>query len=267
MRVVDCHVHIRDQVDSKQLLKQLDEAGVDRAIVFSLYERSSLEKAREKLLAAKPLLDIAPDRISGLAWVNPVIEGIGDLACEAMDSMGYIGIKLIPDHWYPYEDRVAPFWDRMNERKASILIHTGILYGWGDASQYCRPLHLEKLVEWPDLRFAMAHISWPWCEECLAVMGRFRAESRGGKRPWQSYVDLTPGTPPHIRKQAVGNAISFCGAEHIMFGTDAGAPQNMAKQKEIIQRDLAMFQEFGLADDQIQRIMAGTADEVFPARK
>ena len=267
MRIVDCHVHIRGEVNAAELVGQLDENGVDRVILFSAAERVSLAKTRENLQAAGPLLAAAPERISALAWVNPAIDGMADLAAEALDKMGYVGIKIIPDHWYAYEERLEPFWERMNQLSASILFHTGILYGWEDASRFCRPVYLEKLLYYPNIRFAMAHISWPWCEECLAVMGRMRAAaSREGPRRWQSYVDITPGTPPHIRRKALANAVSFCGPEHVMFGTDSKAPDYMVKQKEFLRRDLELFEELGLDDQAKQRIMAGTADEVFPAK-
>jgi len=264
MRIVDCHVHIRGEVDPAGLLRQLDANGVDRVILLSRPERVSLEKTRQNLLEAAPLPKADPERISCLAWVNPSIAGMGDLAAEALEQMGYAGIKIIPDHWYAYEERLEPFWERMDALGASILFHTGILYGWEDGSRFCRPVYLEKLIHYPNIRFAMAHISWPWCEEALAVMGRMRAAQRDGNPRWQSYIDITPGTPAHIRRQALANAVEFCGPERIMFGTDSKAPDYMVKQKEMAARDLGIFAELGLDDSQIQRIMAGTADEVFP---
>jgi len=264
MRIVDCHVHIRGEVDPAGLLKQLDDNGVDRVILFSRPERVSLEKTRQNLLEARPLLEAEPERISALAWVNPAIAGMGDLAAEALEQMGYAGIKIIPDHWYAYEERLEPFWERMNSLGASILFHTGILYGWEDGSRFCRPVYLEKLIHYRNIRFAMAHISWPWCEEALAVMGRMQAARRDGNPRWQSYIDITPGTPPHIRRQALANAVAFCGPERLMFGTDSKAPDYMVKQKEMAAGDLAIFAELGLDASQTQRIMAGTADEVFP---
>ena len=270
MRIVDCHVHVVGEVDPAEMIAAMDANGVDRMILLSQPDRKSLDKTRENLLRTKATFDAAGERVSALAWVNPTIDGMADLAAEALTAMGYSGIKIIPDHWYAYEDRLQPFWARMNELAASILFHTGILYGWEDASRFCRPVYLEKLIEYPDIRFAMAHISWPWCEENLAVMGRMRAGARrapDGSRPWQSYVDLTPGTPPHIRRQAVANAIDFCGPDRIMFGTDAKVPDRMAKQKELIEEYLALLADLGLDPDAQQRIMAGTADEVFPVRR
>jgi len=267
MRIVNCHIHAKGEADSTEVLKEMDKAGVDRILVFSEQERASLGRTRQNLLVTKKLFDAAPDRISGLAWIEPTLPGAKGLAEEALCEMGYIGIKIIPDHWYAYEQRLEPFWEKMHALRASILFHTGILYGNDDGSRFCRPVWLEKLLHYPNIRFAMAHISWPWCEECLAVMGRMRAASGGDRTRWQSYIDLTPGTPAHIRKQAIANAVSFCGPDRLMFGTDGRLPDILPKQRERIDRDLAIFDELGLDEQQKERIMSGTADEVFPVRR
>ena len=265
MRIVDCHVHMRGEVaDTAEIIEAMDAAGVDRMIVLSKNERKSLDATRENLQQTRELCDQAPDRLTGLAWMEPTIDGMGDLAKEALGDMGFAGVKIIPDNWFAHEQRLEPWWELMDELEAAILFHTGILYGHEDGSRFCRPLYLEKLIHYPRIRFVMAHISWPWCEECLAVMGRMRAA--GGDR-WQSYVDITPGTPPHIRKQALANAIAFCGPERLMFGTDATIPGHLAGQKPNIDTDLAIFDELGLDAAQKERIFSGTADEVFPPKK
>jgi predicted TIM-barrel fold metal-dependent hydrolase len=267
MRIVDCHVHLVGPTDTAEALGQMDALGVERIMLISETERVSLQKTRENLLAAKRVFDGAPDRIGGLAWVNPVIPGIAGLVEEAITELGFTGVKIIPDHWYAYEERLEPFWERMHALKARILFHTGILYGYDDGSRFCHPLWLEKLVHYPNIRFAMAHISWPWCEEALAVMGRMRAAAGYDKARWQSYIDTTRGTPPHIRKQALANAIEFCGPERVMFGTDGCLPGRLAGQKWHIETDLAILGELGLDAVAQQRIMAGTAEELFPARE
>ncbi|HEY3321951.1 MAG TPA: amidohydrolase family protein [Planctomycetota bacterium] len=267
MRIVDCHVHLTGEAIAADVLKAMDANGVSRTLVISNCERVSTRAMRDNVLRAKKLIDAAPDRLSGLAWISPTLPGAAELAAEAIESLGFSGIKIIPDHWYAYEPRLEPFWDRMNSLHASILFHTGILYGNDDGSRFCQPMHLEKLVNYPHIRFAMAHISWPWCEECLAVMGRMKAAVGYQKDGWQSYIDLTPGTPPHIRRQAISNAISFCGVERLMFGTDSSLPSNLNYQKEILDSDLKIFKELELTPAQQERILSGTAEELFPPRK
>ena len=264
MKIVDMHVHVSGPVNVPDMLKAMDANGVERSIIISDFERVSLPETRKRLLETKTIFDQAPDRISALAWLNPTIPGMIGLAEKALNDMGYVGIKIIPDHWYVTDERVEPFWEALNRLKASVLFHTGILYAFDDSSRFCRPVYLEKLLHYPEIRFAMAHISWPWTEECLAVMGRMR-DAAGGSERWQSYIDITPGPPPHIRKQAVANAISFCGPDHIMFGSDTTVPGDMYNQKFCIDDYMKIFDELGIDEETRQKIFAETADELFPA--
>ena len=80
MRIVDCHVHQLGEADAGEVLEAMDAAGVDRILVCSPQERVSLQKMRENLLTTKRLFEAAPDRISGLAWLEPTIPGIRGLA-------------------------------------------------------------------------------------------------------------------------------------------------------------------------------------------
>jgi len=266
MRIVDCHVHTRGEVDPATLVKEMDSNGVARVLLISQSERVSLAATRANLLRTKKCFDYAPERLGGLAWINPAIPGAAALAEEALTDMGYCGIKIIPDHWFAYEERLEPFWEKMHTLRASILFHTGILYGYDDGSRFCRPVYLEKLLHYPGIRFAMAHISWPWCEECLAVMGRMRAAAQAARTAWQSYVDLTPGTPRHIRRQAVAAAIDFCGPERLMFGSDSVVPGQLDTVANLVREDLMLLSELGLDEKQQERIMSGTDDEVFSPR-
>jgi len=264
MRVVDTHVHVRGEVNADAILRRMDANGVDRMIVLSPSERKSLRITRNHLLATKKLCDVAPDRLTGLARLEPTIPGMKDLAREALEDMGFAGIKIIPDHWYAYEERLEAWWEAMNELEARILFHTGILYGFEEGSRFCRPLWLEKLIHYPNIRFAMAHISWPWCDECLAVMGHMLSEVGWNREQWQSYVDLTPGVPMYMRPQAIAHAIEFCGVDRILFGSDATIPGDLEHQKEVLERERTIFAELGLDAAQQERIFSGTADELFP---
>ena len=50
-----------------------------------------------------------------------------------------------------------------------------------------------------------------------------------------------------------------------MFGTDCSTA-NLPRQKDHIDRDLAIFDEIGMSEAQKERIMSGAADELFPVR-
>ncbi len=267
MMVCDCHVHLMGPVRASDVVRAMDANGIDRILAISRYERSSADRTRENLLDARALMRGAPDRIGGLAWLNPAVPKSADLAREALEDLGFSGLKIIPDHWFSFEERFEPFWEQMDRMHASILFHTGILHTFEDGSRFCHPVDLEKLLHFPRIRFAMAHLSWPWCDECLAVMGRMQAAAEEGGFAWQSYIDTTPGTPPYIRRQALRNALAFCGHERLLFGSDSVLPGDLAHHREVLESDLAVYRELGLSDTQVERILSGTALDVFPPRR
>lgn len=265
MKITDCHVHMTGPVDVDQLLRSMDANMVEKVILLSEYERESLVKTRQNISGCVAAVSAAPDRLIGLARLNPAIPGIIELTTEALTEMPFSGLKIIPDHWYVCDEMLEPFWEKMNELKARILFHTGILYAFEDGSKYNKPLYLEKLLHYPNIKFAMAHISWPWCDECLAVMGRMLDAAGWDRSKWQSYIDITPGPPPYIRKQAVKNAIEFCGVNRLMFGSDSFVPRDMTlkPQKEYINDYIRIFDELDVSKEDQQRIFAGTAEELF----
>jgi len=255
--------------DATAILDAMDRNGVERLIVLSRNEFDSLEVTRKNLEDTRRFCDQARDRLTPLAWVQPLMPGMHQLAKEALHDMRFAGFKIIPNAWHACEERLEPWWELMDELGAPILFHTGILYMKNLMSRFCRPVYLEKLAQYPRIKFAMAHISWPWCEECLALMGQMRAvRAREGKADgWQSYIDITPGAPPHIRKQALANAIDFCGLDRLMFGSDDAVPGSLEYQKSIVDNYRQIFDELGLDPMQQQQIFANTADKLFPVAR
>jgi len=256
---------MKGPINVDELLRSMDKNGVEKSILLSTCERESIDATRENLTNTATAINAAPDRLMGLAWVDPTIPGMINLAEEAITEMPFAGLKIMPDHWYVHEDKLEPFWEKMNELKARILFHTGILYTFEDGSKFNKPIYLEKLLHYPDINFAMAHIGWPWCDECLAVMGRMLDAAGWDRNKWQSYIDITPGPPPYIRKQAVKNAIEFCGVNRIMFGSDSFVPTDMTleNQKNALADYRRIFDELEVSPKDQERIFSGTAKELF----
>ena len=65
---------------------------------------------------------------------------------------------------------------------------------------YNRPVGFESLLEVQGLRFCMAHVSWPWCDELVAVYGKvLNGYTNRRDLTVEMFVDITPGTPPIYR--------------------------------------------------------------------
>lgn len=273
MRIWDCHCHLRGGETADDVLRAMDAAGIERVSLFGRYPGvrgggpSSREQVREAVEHIAAVQAAAPDRIWGLLWADPRAEGMVEEIEYGIVERGLRGIKMIPDHWAPTDEMLFPIYEKMRALNRPIQFHSGILYGFGDSSRFCRPVLFEALVNFPGLRFSLAHIGWPWVDECLAVFGRFRAAVRGDDRGMdacQMWIDTCRGTPDAWRLEALQKAVPFCGVERLMFGVD-GSPGNLAQAGPVhIAKDTAILRDvMGLSAEQVETFFWGACEGFF----
>jgi len=131
-----------------------------------------------------------------------------------------------------------------------ILFHSGILWDGRASASYNHPEQFEPLLEVANLRFSLAHISWPWCDELIAVYGKFlNARTSRPEVSVEMYVDLTPGTPPIYRRDALTKlfTVGYDVGQNAIFGSDCcAAGYNTSWTREWVQRDNGIYDELGL---------------------
>jgi len=265
MRIWDCHCHARGHETGEDVLKQMDAAKVDRINLFARYpDKGTREDVRASIDHLARVQAVDPNRIFGLVWANPRAPGMVEELERGMVEKGLRGAKLIPDHWAPTDELVFPIYAKMKALRKPIQFHSGILYGFGDSSRFCQPVLYEALVNYPGLRFSLAHISWPWVDECIAVYGRFRAAAGYKADKCQMWIDTCRGTPDAWREEALRKAIPFCGMQHLMFGVD-GTPGTLAGNAPVhVAKDLAILRNvIGCTDAQIETFFWGACEAFY----
>ncbi len=292
MKVWDCHCHARGNETGEQVLRLMDEAKIDRICLFSQYppgrstlsgvghdffrltgryphrDRVEVNYRREDVHAAADHIAavqaVDPERIFGLLWVEPRAPGILEEIEYALGEKNLRGVKMIPDHWSATDEFMFPIFEKIEDLGKPIQFHSGILYGFDDSSRFCRPTLFEVLVHFPKLRFSLAHISWPWVDECLALYGRFRAAKRAGDEEPQMWVDTCRGTPDAWRVEALAKAVPFVGMDHLMFGVDASPERLLQNAPTHVAKDLAILQNvMGLSQEQIDTFFWGAAAKFY----
>jgi predicted TIM-barrel fold metal-dependent hydrolase len=269
VRIWDCHCHLRGGESGAYVLEQMDKAGIERLDLFSAYpgdqtgaaDRAPRERLRGVIDHVAEVQSADPSRIYGLVFANPRAEGVVEEVERGIVDLGLRGVKLIPDHWEPGDELLHPLYAKMEELGRPIQFHSGILYGMADSSRFCRPVLYEPLLHFPKLRFSLAHIAWPWVDECLAVFGRFRAASGYKLEQCQMWVDTCRGTPDAWREEALRKAVPFCGVERLMFGVDT-TPAGLANQAPVhVGKDLALLRDvMGLSQSQIETFFFGACE-------
>lgn len=254
---IDVHVHCRGGEDAATILKNMDAAGLDRMVLFSSpphrQEGAMTEKEPHKKVtdAIAELVKADPERLIGFAWIEPTLPDAMAAVDYAFGEKSLRGAKMMPNHWYPADERAQACYKRIEEHGKPILFHTGILWGTSDTSQHCRPAFFEIMLHYPKVRFAMGHMSWPWTDECFAVCGKFRAR----KGEWNSYADTTSGAPRIWKVDAFRKALSWLGDDHLIYGSDAVGTTSAEDLKESLDDERSMLREAGASEESIQRIL------------
>ena len=79
------------------------------------------------------------------------------------------------------------------------------------------------MLEAPGCRFALAHISWPWTDECIALYGKLQAAGRTCGKDVEMFIDCSPGTPD-IYRHDVFRKFALLGydlSDTLIFGVDS----------------------------------------------
>ncbi|HUU42431.1 MAG TPA: amidohydrolase family protein, partial [Planctomycetota bacterium] len=203
-------------------------------------------------------------RLLGFARVDPRIDGITDEIRRCREKLDLPGVKMLPDHWAPCDDILFPVYETIEAMRMPIIFHAGILWGNADSSRFCRPALYESVIHFPRLKIALAHIGWPWTDECIAVVNRFVHLARRQKRKHpQVFIDTTPGTPPVYRKDAFRKALACCGAGTMIYGSDLGLPaSDLAVTVERMNTDADILRELGASEEDIEGVLGTNLDRL-----
>lgn len=262
MKIYDGHIHLGMPGDPKEeFIRSREAASLNGSMVISPAPGCAGSNGRpmswrERLDTILEWRDCVPDLIP-FFWVDPTEKDI-DQQIDTAVKHGIAGFKAICTHYSPEADVPMRAWRRMAEAGKPLLFHTGILIGPG-CSEYCRPLYYERLLTIPGLRFCMAHVSWPWCDECIALFTKWNNCTLQGSTTAQLYLDTTPGTPGVYRRELLahlyGSGLPV--ADKLIFGTDLRNRYDTAKSLTYVQRDCAILDELMVAPKAQENYFSG----------
>jgi predicted TIM-barrel fold metal-dependent hydrolase len=265
--ILDGHIHIRDEdVAPEPLLHRMAEAGASGGVLISRppqayaagTETSTADAARrlEQVLAWCE----NAEHLYPFFWIDPTDYDAAEQV-ERAAAAGVAGFKTICSAFLPGDDDVMPTFRAVATAGKPILFHSGILWDGKPSGPFNRPCNFECLLDVDGLRFALAHISWPWVDECIAVYGKFlNAKTRRPDLSCEMFIDLTPGTPPIYRRDALTklHTVGYDVGHNLIFGTDCNtADYNAAWTRDWLDRDNVIYDELGVGDATRQRIHAG----------
>lgn len=262
--IIDAHLHTSGQETTAEVIRTLDDAGVDIAFLlapfltdpYSLGDASSLRAGNRYL---SELVKERTDRLVGFAVVNPLHPEASDDVEQAAALPGIRALKMVPTGWYPYDDCAHRVYETAARLDLPILFHSGIFID-GRSGRFCRPSFYEAVRDHPGLRVTLAHLGWPWCDEANAVAVIDRIN---GVDPAESQFrfDISFGPPPIYREEAFRKAIDVIGSRSMQFGSDRFLPCSGAHIRAVIDEVTELFDRLEVAHDDRGAIMSGTASD------
>ena len=261
--IIDGHVHMGSgEKDPALFMQRLAEADMDGAAVISLPPPAAFPGITELSSAPERLDDLLSftehhDTLYPLFWVDPMESDAVEQVAEAA-AQGVAGFKVICNNYDVADPCAMKVFRIIAEQDKPILFHSGILWDGMASSRFNRPLQFEALLEIDGLRFTLAHISWPWCDELIAVYGKFlNAYDRRPDLGVEMFVDLTPGTPAIYRRDALTKlfTVGYDVENNVIFGSDSEASDyNVGWSREWIDRDDKIYEQIGVGKEIHQKI-------------
>lgn len=165
------------------------------------------------------MVEHAPDVFIGFGSIDPHRGAAAVAAVHRAARSGLRGLKFHPSaqHFNPSDREFMPIFEAAEEEGLIVLSHTGFTGlgagtpgGMGIRHQYSNPMHLDEVAAaFPGLQVILAHPSWPWQAEALAV----------AQHKTNVWIDLSGWSPKYLSPELL-NAVRGPLRDRTLFGTD-----------------------------------------------
>lgn len=260
---LDGHIHIAEgDPQPEALANRMAAVGIDGGLLISQAPSSFAgtlatappEERLENVLAWAS----ASDLCYPVYWIDPT-ETDALVQVDLAVSRGIMAFKVICDHFYPGDVRAIKAFRAITEAERPVFFHSGILWDGKPSSNYNRPANFEALLHVKGIRFSVAHISWPWIDECIAVYGKLNAAKARAGAEIEMFIDTTPGTPPIYRREALTKlfTVGYDVADNVFFGSDGRANgYNADYARQWIDRDRAILSDLTMTPTVLDKVFA-----------
>jgi uncharacterized protein len=244
--IIDVHTHTSgSDADGPAdgVVRCMDQCGVEQAFMFApMLQPHGLELTDQHADDIRKHNDYiasycaqSPERLLAFCVLNPnpsLAGGDLDAAVALMveearrcyHELGIRGVKLVPDNWSVRDRRVLPLFQELAQLGMYAAFHSGIFLD-ERSSEFCRPASYEGLHLIPGFHGHIAHLSWPWVDECIATlaMETFHATQQP-KDHWQLKADLSFGCPPDWQLDCLRRAFDMLPHDMLMYASDVFWP-------------------------------------------
>ena len=263
--ILDAHTHLSGSESgesAERILDCMDACGVQKAFIFApelnfqtrLLTDEHLSDIRTHNDYCADICSAAPERLLGFCSLNPAPELAGGDLGRAVDLMveeanrcyhelGLRGVgEVVPAHWYANDPQVIRLWEALAELRMYVAFHCGIFFD-GRESSYCRPTFYEAVHQAPNFKGHLAHVGWPWVDECIAVLKIGARFLRIDPADWGLKVDLSFGPPGDWQLETWQRVLNNLPREMPCYASDVFWPCEAKEYREkYLQPQLGLFE-------------------------
>jgi predicted TIM-barrel fold metal-dependent hydrolase len=264
MAILDAHTHLSGSEfgeNPDNIMQTLDACGVQQAFIFAplLDVRSwhltndHLEDIRAHNDYCANIAASEPDRLLGFCVLDPspaLAEGSSVRAVDLMlhevqrcyHDLGLRGVKMVPHGWYPDAPELIRLYELIAELGMYAVFHAGIFLD-GREGRYCRPAFYEGVHQVPAMRAQLAHLGWPWVDECIAVMAQETIFEGGDSSKWQLRADMSFGPPADWQLESWQKAFDTLPHQMIGYASDAFWPSTPERyENQFLRPQVGLFE-------------------------
>ena len=242
MRAIDMHVHVPRQPGLPEIaveaqlqryfrVKSLPKNAAEMAaqykeldilgVIFSVDTETTTGEPPDTNDYVAAIVRDHPQQFRGFASVDPWKGKAAVLELErSVKDLGLTGLKLHPIHqsFFPNDTHFYPLYEKAAELGVPVLFHSGFAGagaglpgGAGLKLKYSAPIPGidDVAADFPQLTVIMAHPSWPWTEEQIAVV----------LHKANVFMDLSGWLPRYIPEALVREVNSRL-RDKVFFGSD-----------------------------------------------
>ena len=233
-------------------LTLLKDAQIDKAVLLPEDYSTEVGRAIVSNDEMVRIVNRSPEHFIGFAGIDPRRKDAKEELIRAFDELKLAGLKLNLSrlHMYPDDPCLAPIYKICQERGKPIMFHAGYSWEPNTPSKYYEPIRFEDFaVNYPDLRFCLAHMGWPWWEETIMMLMKYPNVYADTS---MVYMDSPKNYYSHLFSVNMNlNWLQNCFQDKVMFGS------NNPRFRHV--RSLAGIKELPLRQDVQDAILGGNA--------
>ncbi len=239
--IVDCHTHIwesaeqlgraRLEIESRVHrgidVRGRDGAPPDASMEAHLEASGPVDKTfvlgfKSRYLSAEVPCELVsryvrryPEKLVGVAGIDPtnLPEALEEMH-RAVSEFGMKAITVSPaaQDFHPADSRAMQVFSEAARLRVPVLIDQGIDFSTDSKMVFARPMLLDEVArEIAELKLVIAHLGYPWIDECIVLLGKhpnvYADISSLLHRPWQAY-------------NALLSAYQYGVMDKLLFGSD-----------------------------------------------